>query len=351
MHDRPTAGEQVHRSAGERGGATDAAAATGEGFVLDAALEATDAPRRAPAFHEVDVRPGGSESLPVSQTPCHRDEVTAECVRVDLDHQVRIAGVDPRATRGRGVAGEFDPVGSGTRAVDLQFHLGAGHGTGGAHARADDLVFGVDRDLVGGPAQLHRAQGDATAAVQAQPRASADISREGVQRELLPLVEGSTVQTKYGAVRTDHVLFIAAGAFHVSKPSDLIPELQGRFPIRVELESLKQADLERILREPENSLPKQYEALLDTEGCHLEFTDDGLAEIARVAHQVNERQENIGARRLHTIMSTLLETMLFELPPDGEGPPPPTRVVVDREFVAQRLRDVVADEDLSRYIL
>ena len=180
---------------------------------------------------------------------------------------------------------------------------------------------------------------------------TADISREGVQRELLPLVEGSTVQTKYGAVRTDHVLFIAAGAFHVSKPSDLIPELQGRFPIRVELESLKQADLERILREPENSLPKQYEALLDTEGCHLEFTDDGLAEIARVAHQVNERQENIGARRLHTIMSTLLETMLFELPPDGEGPPPPTRVVVDREFVAQRLRDVVADEDLSRYIL
>ena len=178
-----------------------------------------------------------------------------------------------------------------------------------------------------------------------------DVSREGVQRELLPIVEGSTVQTKHGSVRTDHVLFIAAGAFHVSKPSDLIPELQGRFPIRVELESLTQKDLERILREPENSLPKQYAALLDTEGCQLEFTDDGVAEIARVAHDVNERQENIGARRLHTIMSTLLETMLFELPPEGDGPPPPTRVVVDREFVSQRLQDVVADEDLSRYIL
>lgn len=159
------------------------------------------------------------------------------------------------------------------------------------------------------------------------------------------------MQTKYGSVRTDHVLFIAAGAFHVSKPSDLIPELQGRFPIRVELESLRQADLERILREPENSLPKQYGALLDTEGCELEFTDDGLGEVARVAHEVNERQENIGARRLHTIMSTLLETMLFELPPEGDGPPPPTRVVVDRDFVNQRLKDVVADEDLSRYIL
>ncbi|HKK70496.1 MAG TPA: ATP-dependent protease ATPase subunit HslU [Candidatus Krumholzibacteria bacterium] len=184
-----------------------------------------------------------------------------------------------------------------------------------------------------------------------ESRGQVDVSREGVQRELLPLVEGGTVQTKYGSVRTDHVLFIAAGAFHVSKPSDLIPELQGRFPIRVELESLRQTDLERILREPENSLPKQYGALLDTEGCELEFTDDGLAEIARVAHEVNERQENIGARRLHTIMSTLLETMLFELPPEGDGPPPPTHVVVDRDFVNQRLKDVVADEDLSRYIL
>ena len=179
----------------------------------------------------------------------------------------------------------------------------------------------------------------------------ADVSREGVQRELLPIVEGSTVQTRYGNVRTDHVLFIAAGAFHVSKPSDLIPELQGRFPIRVELESLSEADLVRILREPENSLPRQYAALLRTEGCELEFTEDGLSEIARTAHEVNERQENIGARRLHTIMSTLLETMLYELPPETDGDPPPTHVVVDRDFVYQRLKDVVADEDLSRYIL
>jgi ATP-dependent HslUV protease ATP-binding subunit HslU len=178
-----------------------------------------------------------------------------------------------------------------------------------------------------------------------------DVSREGVQRELLPIVEGSTVQTRYGNVRTEHVLFIAAGAFHVSKPSDLIPELQGRFPIRVELESLSEEDLVRILREPENSLPRQYAALLQTEGCELEFTDDGLAELARTAHEVNERQENIGARRLHTVMSILLETMLFELPPEGVTPPPQTRVVVDRDFVRQRLRDVVADEDLSRYIL
>ena len=182
-------------------------------------------------------------------------------------------------------------------------------------------------------------------------RGGLDVSREGVQRELLPIVEGSTVKTRYGNVRTDHVLFIAAGAFHVSKPSDLIPELQGRFPIRVELESLTEDDLVRILREPENSLPRQYAALLQTEGCELEFTDDGLAELARTAHEVNERQENIGARRLHTVMSILLETMLFELPPDGEGPPPPTHVVVDRTFVQQRLAGVVADEDLSRYIL
>ena len=178
-----------------------------------------------------------------------------------------------------------------------------------------------------------------------------DVSREGVQRDLLPVVEGSTVPTRYGAVRTDHILFIAAGAFHVSKPSDLIPELQGRFPIRVELDSLRREDFERILREPENSLPRQYQALLATEGCTLEFTEDGIAELARVAHEVNQRQENIGARRLHTVLSTLLENMLFELPPDARGETPPTHVVVDREFVVQRLAPVVADEDLSRYIL
>jgi ATP-dependent HslUV protease ATP-binding subunit HslU len=179
----------------------------------------------------------------------------------------------------------------------------------------------------------------------------ADVSREGVQRDLLPVVEGCTVQTKYGHVRTDHVLFIAAGAFHMSKPSDLIPELQGRFPIRVELKSLRQEDFVRILQEPENSLVRQYTALLETEGCTLQFRPEGIAEIARIAFEVNQRQENIGARRLHTVMTTLLERILFELPPEGSEQPPPTRVVVDQEFVRKRLEKVAHDEDLSRYIL
>jgi ATP-dependent HslUV protease ATP-binding subunit HslU len=178
-----------------------------------------------------------------------------------------------------------------------------------------------------------------------------DVSREGVQRDLLPVVEGATVQTKYGPITTDHVLFIAAGAFHMSKPSDLVPELQGRFPIRVELKSLEPADFVRILREPENSLPRQYQALLATENCELVFTEDGFEEIARIAGEVNHRQENIGARRLHTIMSILLDGMLFELPPEIPGDPPPTRVVIDADFVVQKLSDVVKDEDLSRFIL
>jgi ATP-dependent HslUV protease ATP-binding subunit HslU len=178
-----------------------------------------------------------------------------------------------------------------------------------------------------------------------------DVSREGVQRDLLPVVEGSTVQTKYGPLRTDHILFIAAGAFHMSKPSDLIPELQGRFPIRVELKNLTEEDFVRILAEPETSLPRQYQALLATEGCTLEFADDGFREIAHIAHQVNTRQENIGARRLHTIMTTLLDQILFELPPTPDGDPPPTRVTVDGPFVREKLIDVIRDEDLSRYIL
>ncbi len=178
-----------------------------------------------------------------------------------------------------------------------------------------------------------------------------DVSREGVQRDLLPVVEGAAVQTKYGTITTDHILFIAAGAFHMSKPSDLVPELQGRFPIRVELDSLEPADFVRILREPESSLPKQYKALLETENCELEFTEDGYEEIARIAGEANHRQENIGARRLHTIMSLLLDEMLFELPPDAKGEPPPTRVLIDADFVKQKLSHVVEDEDLSRFIL
>ena len=174
----------------------------------------------------------------------------------------------------------------------------------------------------------------------------ADVSREGVQRDLLPLVEGSTVNTKYGMVKTDHILFIASGAFHVSKPSDLIPELQGRFPIRVELNSLNKKDFIRILIEPQNALIKQYIALMITEGVDLVFQDDAIEKIAETATTVNEKTENIGARRLHTIMEKLIEEISFEAPEmKGE------RVVIDASYVSERLEDLVQDEDLSRYIL
>ncbi len=173
-----------------------------------------------------------------------------------------------------------------------------------------------------------------------------DVSREGVQRDLLPIVEGSNVQTKYGMVKTDHVLFVAAGAFHVSKPSDLIPELQGRFPIRVELKPLTEGDFVRIMTEPENALTRQYAALVEAEGAKLTFNEDGIAEIARIAAHVNDRMENIGARRLHTVMTTLLEEVLYELPDSGKG-----EIVVDRTLVNERLKTIVEDEDLRRYIL
>ncbi len=173
-----------------------------------------------------------------------------------------------------------------------------------------------------------------------------DVSREGVQRDLLPVVEGSTVQTRYGYVRTDHVLFVAAGAFHVSKPSDLIPELQGRFPIRVELEPLGEKDFVRILTEPENSLTRQYSALVAAEGCELEFTPDAIAEIARTAWVANDRMENIGARRLQTVMATLVDDVLFSLP-DGSK----RTITVDAALVRQRLASVVQDDDLRKYIL
>jgi ATP-dependent HslUV protease ATP-binding subunit HslU len=173
-----------------------------------------------------------------------------------------------------------------------------------------------------------------------------DVSREGVQRDLLPIVEGSTVQTRYGYVRSDHILFIAAGAFHVSKPSDLIPELQGRFPIRVELLPLTEQDFIRIMTEPENALTKQYRALVAAEGAELEFTPEGIAEIARVAFVANDRMENIGARRLHTVMSALMEEVLFELPDY-----PVKRIVFNAEDVRNRLSKLLADDDLRRYIL
>jgi ATP-dependent HslUV protease ATP-binding subunit HslU len=173
-----------------------------------------------------------------------------------------------------------------------------------------------------------------------------DVSREGVQRDLLPIVEGTTVNTRYGMVKTDHILFIAAGAFHVSKPSDLIPELQGRFPIRVELESLTKADFVRILTEPQNALIKQYKALLETEGIDLSFTEDAVAEIAEIASLVNQRMENIGARRLHTVLERLLDEISFDAPDRSER-----KIGVDAGYVRKKLEEIIQDEDLSRYIL
>ncbi|MEW5785557.1 MAG: ATP-dependent protease ATPase subunit HslU [Bacillota bacterium] len=173
-----------------------------------------------------------------------------------------------------------------------------------------------------------------------------DVSREGVQRDILPIVEGSTVVTKYGPVKTDHILFIAAGAFHMTKPSDLIPELQGRFPIRVELNSLSESDFQRILTEPNNALIKQYSALLETEGVKLTFTRDSIEEIAHTACTLNQEMENIGARRLHTIMEKILEDLSFELPErEAEA------VIIDREYVQNKIQKIVKNKDLSKYIL
>lgn len=180
----------------------------------------------------------------------------------------------------------------------------------------------------------------------AEVKNGADVSRGGVQRDILPLVEGATVNTKYGQVRTDHILFIAAGAFHVSKPSDLMPELQGRFPIRVELDSLTAADYRRILAEPQNSLLKQYSELLKADGVYVDFTDDGIDAMAEIADRINNEAENIGARRLHTIMEKVLEELLFSAPDLVRG-----TVTVDREYVEKRMMGIVKNEDLTKYIL
>jgi ATP-dependent HslUV protease ATP-binding subunit HslU len=180
----------------------------------------------------------------------------------------------------------------------------------------------------------------------AEARHGPDVSREGVQRDLLPIVEGTTVNTKYGMVRTDHILFIASGAFHVSKPSDLIPEMQGRFPIRVELLALEKDDFRRILTEPRNALVRQYQALLATENIDLEFHEDAIDLIAEFACQVNERSENIGARRLHTILEKLLEEISFTAPELTER-----RQNIDAEYVRRMLADIVKDQDLSRFVL
>jgi ATP-dependent HslUV protease ATP-binding subunit HslU len=175
-----------------------------------------------------------------------------------------------------------------------------------------------------------------------------DVSREGVQRDLLPIVEGSTVNTKYGAITTDHVLFIAAGAFHISKPSDLIPELQGRFPIRVELENLTKEDFVRILKEPRNALTKQYHALFEAEQVEVAFDDEAIDEIAAIAFQINSEVENIGARRLHTVMSKLLNEFLFDVPDKLQAN---SKIVVTRKMVKERLDTLIKNKDLSEYIL
>lgn len=178
-------------------------------------------------------------------------------------------------------------------------------------------------------------------------RGGADVSRQGVQRDLLPIVEGSTVSTKHGIVKTDHILFIGSGAFHVSKPSDLIPELQGRFPIRVELDSLTESDFVDILTKPKNALTKQYQAMLESEGVKITFNEDAIREIAKIAAEVNQQVENIGARRLHTILSSLLEELLFAVPDDiGSG-----EVTIDQSYVNKQLDGLVKDKDLSHYIL
>jgi ATP-dependent HslUV protease ATP-binding subunit HslU len=174
-----------------------------------------------------------------------------------------------------------------------------------------------------------------------------DVSREGVQRDLLPIVEGSTVITKYGPVKTDHILFIASGAFHISKPSDLIPELQGRFPIRVELNSLNEDDFYLILTQPENALIKQYKALLESENVELIFSDDSIKEIAKIATEVNEQVENIGARRLHTILTNLLEDILFNVPDKNNK----KKIEINKNLVNEKLNAIVKNRDLSRYIL
>ena len=197
------------------------------------------------------------------------------------------------------------------------------------------IVFIDEIDKVAAPSQGNGGSG------------SPDVSRQGVQRDLLPVVEGSSVSTKHGVVRTDHILFIASGAFHESKPSDLIPELQGRFPIRVELNSLNEDDFYNILTQPQNALTKQYQALLQSEGVELDFTDDALREIARIATNVNQQVENIGARRLHTILSSLLDELLYSVPDDLHD----QNVTVDKEYVNKQLDSLVQDQDLSHYIL
>ncbi|MBT3269860.1 ATP-dependent protease ATPase subunit HslU [Candidatus Poribacteria bacterium] len=280
----------------------------------DGELEATaidiDVEHRPPPFMEV-MTPGGVEEM-------------------DINIREMLGGMIPKRTKKRTVTvAEARPV---LLAEESERLLDMDRVNAEAVQRAEQagVVFLDEIDKIAGR----------------EARQGPDVSREGVQRDILPIVEGCSVTTKYGPVRTDHVLFIAAGAFHVSKPSDLIPELQGRFPIRVELDSLTEEDFRRILTEPRNALATQYSALLATEGVTVVFTDDAIEEIAALARQVNDHSQNIGARRLHTIMERLFDELSFEAS-DMSG----VTVTIDRAYVRSQLADIVQDEDLSRYIL
>jgi ATP-dependent HslUV protease ATP-binding subunit HslU len=273
---------------------------------------------------DVEFEEGGSASTMSIFTPQGVEEMGVQFK--DL-----LGGLMPRKTRRRrlkvGAARELMAAEEAARLVDMD------HVREVAVERVEQtgIVFIDEIDKV---------------AAGSESRSGADVSREGVQRDLLPIVEGSTVQTKHGPVATDHILFVAAGAFHVAKPSDLIPELQGRFPIRVELSSLSREDFVRILSEPRNSLVLQYVELLRTENVELQFTGDGVEAIARYAALVNERSDDIGARRLHTVMEKLLEEVSFDAPDLSKVP-----IVIDEKFVRERLEALVQDEDLSRFIL
>jgi ATP-dependent HslUV protease ATP-binding subunit HslU len=274
---------------------------------------------------EIEVEDGGGTSPSISLfTPQGVEEM-------GMQFKDLLGGLMPQRTRRRrmkvAAAREALAAEEATRLVDMD-HV---RESGIERVEQSGIVFIDEIDKV---------------ASGASGRQGADVSREGVQRDLLPIVEGSTVQTKHGPVRTDHVLFVAAGAFHVAKPSDLIPELQGRFPIRVELASLSNEDFVRILAEPRNSLVRQYTELLATEGVELEFKEDGIRAVAECAWRVNERTDDIGARRLHTVMEKLLEELSFDAPDLTGG-----RHVVDEAFVRERLEGLVQDEDLSRFIL
>jgi ATP-dependent HslUV protease ATP-binding subunit HslU len=312
--------------------------------------------------------PAGAIPLPGAEAPAESPSVVESTTRENLRRLLREGKLDEKMVEidtsegGQSFVDVFSGTGMEEMVLNLQNMLPHGKRTKrrrlsvpeALDALADEEVGKlIDMERVTKEA-IRRAEQDGIIFIDELDKVAGresgghgpDVSREGVQRDLLPIVEGSTVSTKYGPLKTDHVLFIAAGAFHVAKPKDLIPELQGRFPIRVELDSLTDADFVRILTEPENALVKQYTALLATEKVHLDIQQDAVAEIARIAADVNSRMENIGARRLHTVMERLLDELSFEAPELGEQTVP-----ITAGYVRDRLQGLVGDEDLSQYVL